>query len=719
MNTSFETSQSKPSKEKSIMKNKFIGLLFSVMIFGLGQNLQSQTLTFKLGSDLGMPGDTVTIPVTVFNFNAVSGYQGTYRWDSTLVDFVDFTSPTAGISNIVGLPGQGIIPLDAVTFTWIDFSGGTVNLPDTSVLMQLRFEIKATATPGITAVIMDSSVTAVGYSNGTSLLAPIINQGTITITNCTSTPDPSFSIVTTICQSALNPQALILGDMGGRFSVDNGATIDSLTGTLDLTTTVAGSSYTISYGFGAPCPAIATQNIQVFGPDDASFTLLDTVCVNDIDPTALLTGLAGGSFSVDNGASIDPVSGILDLATTMVGADYVITYSTNGPCPNTASQSLHVRAADDASFSLPDTICFVGTNPMAIVNGLTGGTFSIDQSASIDPQTGELFLTSTVPNSTYSVSYQTQGDCPSISNQSIFVADIGDASFSYPDTVCVSDPNPLATISGSSGGVFSVTPSGNVNPLTGELDLTGLSNNTAYTITYTLNDICQTSSQRQIVIADLIAPDSVALADLFADCDITVPVPTTMDNCAGMIMGTTPDPLSYTAQGTYVINWTFDDGNGNQTTASQNISVQDLTPPLVICKDLTVQLDGNGQAMITPAQIDNGSSDLCGINTFWLSQTNFNTSDIGQNPVTLFVTDVNGNIDSCTAIVTITTLAPPVVICQNLTIFLDATGQATISPSQIDGGSTVSNGTPQLSISQDSFDCIDVGVIGVSLMVVD
>lgn len=693
-------------------------LIFFLLISG-AQILSGQNLRFTLGNDIGLAGDTVSIPVTVDTFNQVSGYQGTIRWDSAIVEFVDISSQTTGISNIFGLPGQGIIPLDAVTFTWIDFSGGTVNLPNGSEVMRLRFEIKANAPIGITAVVMDSSVTDLGYSDGTVLIGPHVIQGSVNVNNCIPTADPSFSFSTASCLGGLDPQAMITGDFGGTFSVDDGAIIDPITGILDLSSTVASNTYVITYTVGTPCPASAVQTIQVLGPDDASFTVSDTVCVNGIDPTALITGLTGGSFSVNNGASIDPVSGTLDLATTSISTDYLITYSSNGPCPNTASQSLHISAADNASFSFPDTICFSATNPTAIINGLAGGLFSVDQGAMIDAQTGELFLTSTTPNSTYSLSYQTQGDCPSVGTQSIHIAGFGNASFGYPDTVCASGPNPLATISGSIGGVFSVTPSGNVNPLTGELDLTGLSNNTAFVITYTLNDICQTSFQRPVVLADVSAPDSVALPDLFADCDITVPAPTTMDNCAGMITGTTNDPLSYNAQGTYLINWTFDDGNGNQTTVSQNVSVQDNTPPLVLCKNLTVQLDVNGQASIVPAQIDNGSSDLCGISTLSLSQATFDFSDLGQNLVSLIVTDINGNLDSCTATVTVTNLALPVVLCQDIAIYLDSSGQASITPAQIDGGSTVSAGTPQLSINQNTFGCAAVGFNAVTLAVSD
>ena len=38
------------------------------------------------------------------------------------------------------------------------------------------------------------------------------------------------------------------------------------------------------------------------------------------------------------------------------------------------------------------------------------------------------------------------------------------------------------------------------------------------------------------------------------------------------------------------------------------------------------------------------------------------------------VTDVNGNTSTCTSIVTVQDLVPPVAICQNVTVNLDVNG---------------------------------------------
>ena len=81
---------------------------------------------------------------------------------------------------------------------------------------------------------------------------------------------------------------------------------------------------------------------------------------------------------------------------------------------------------------------------------------------------------------------------------------------------------------------------------------------------------------------DIKAPVAFAssLADVTAQCSVTsLTAPTATDNCAGTITGTTTTSFPITTQGTTVVTWTFDDGNGNTSTQTQNIIIDDTTPP--------------------------------------------------------------------------------------------------------------------------------------------
>ena len=132
------------------------------------------------------------------------------------------------------------------------------------------------------------------------------------------------------------------------------------------------------------------------------------------------------------------------------------------------------------------------------------------------------------------------------------------------------------------------------------------------------------------------------------------------------------------------------DVNGNSDSCTANVTVQDTISPVALCNDITVNLDANGQAQITASDIDAGSADNCAIASVTLDGTtgDYDCDSVGVNTVTLIVTDVNGNSDSCTANVTVQDTVPPVALCNDITVSLDANGQAVITASDIDAGST-------------------------------
>ena len=80
-----------------------------------------------------------------------------------------------------------------------------------------------------------------------------------------------------------------------------------------------------------------------------------------------------------------------------------------------------------------------------------------------------------------------------------------------------------------------------------------------------------------------------------------------------------------------------------------------------------MQLDANGTASILPGDVDDGSSDACGIATKTVTPNSFSCTNVGTNTVTLTVSDVNGN--SSTAAATVTVLVtPPAIATQPSTI---------------------------------------------------
>src|SRR5207247_1194789 len=174
-----------------------------------------------------------------------------------------------------------------------------------------------------------------------------------------------------------------------------------------------------------------------------------------------------------------------------------------------------------------------------------------------------------------------------------------------------------------------------------------------------------------------------------------------------------------TTIGTNTVTLTVTDNNGNSSTCTGTVTVVDTVAPTAVCKDITVQLDASGHATITAVQIDNGSSDACGIASLSLDKTSFDVSNVGTNLVTLTVTDNNGNTSTCTATVTVVHSVPPTAVCQNITVQLDASGHATITAVQNDNGSSDACGIASLSLDKTSFDVSNVGTNLVTLTVTD
>ncbi|UKM66538.1 HYR domain-containing protein [Flavobacteriaceae bacterium GSB9] len=193
------------------------------------------------------------------------------------------------------------------------------------------------------------------------------------------------------------------------------------------------------------------------------------------------------------------------------------------------------------------------------------------------------------------------------------------------------------------------------------------------------------------------------------------------DACGILKREVFPSELSCSDVGEKEITLVVTDVNGNSSSCNSTISVIDNIPPIALCKNATVQLDALGLGSITTADIDNGSNDACGIKNLTLDTTDFTCADIGDNMVTLTVEDNNGNTSTCTATVTVIDNIKPIVMTQNIDVYLDANGQASIVPTDVDDGSTDNCVIASYALDIDSFDCSDIAnnPIVVTLTVTD
>ena len=248
------------------------------------------------------------------------------------------------------------------------------------------------------------------------------------------------------------------------------------------------------------------------------------------------------------------------------------------------------------------------------------------------------------------------------------------------------------------------------------------------TVTLTVTDVNGLSSTctSTVTVQDNTLPTAIC-QDITVQLDATgniAIVAADIDNGSNDICGiatTTIDISAFdcTMIGANTVTLTVTDNNGNFSTCTSTVTVEDNVAPTAICNNLTVQLDGNGAASITVTDIDNGSSDACGIASTTIDITTFDCTNVGPNAVTLTVTDVNGNISTCVGTVTVEDNIAPIALCNNITIPLDGTGNATITAADIDGGSVDNCGIASTTIDISTFDCSNVGTNTVTLTVTD
>ncbi|MBK9150301.1 MAG: HYR domain-containing protein [Saprospiraceae bacterium] len=185
--------------------------------------------------------------------------------------------------------------------------------------------------------------------------------------------------------------------------------------------------------------------------------------------------------------------------------------------------------------------------------------------------------------------------------------------------------------------------------------------------------------------------------------------------------------------GTTNVIWTITDASGNSASCSVQIIVTDQEAPVANCQpNLDAVLDGDGAYQIVTTMLELGSTDNCGLTGYAISRdgVNFGPSfsvgcldidpDFGNvvNGI-LRVTDASGNTATCTTQINVLDLTRPVAICQDVTVYLDANGEAGITTADIDAGSYDNCGILSLVLSQTDFDCDNTGNNNVTLTVTD
>ncbi|NRA11406.1 MAG: gliding motility-associated C-terminal domain-containing protein, partial [Crocinitomicaceae bacterium] len=254
---------------------------------------------------------------TTITYLDVNGCQQTEVVTILLLDdpsFILTPSCDGGTATITGLSGGTFTfntpPVDAAVIDPVtgDITGGTFGT-QYDVLYTTNGACPQTSTQLVTAISQD---------------------------------DPTFALAPT-CDGAT---AVVTGLTGGTFTFTNapadGAVIDPVTG--EITGGTPGGSYDVTYTTNGACVATLDLMVVALASDDASFTMTPT-CEGGI---ATVIGLPGGTFTFNiapgDGATVDPINGIVTGGTP--GATYNIMYTTSGACPVSSVESV-------TAYSLP------------------------------------------------------------------------------------------------------------------------------------------------------------------------------------------------------------------------------------------------------------------------------------------------------------------------------------------------------------------------------
>jgi len=451
------------------------------------------------------------------------------------------------------------------------------------------------------------------------------------------------------------------------------------------------------------------------------------VAVDDsytVDEDNTLTVDAPGVLGNDSDAEGDGMTALPDTdpsnGTVVVNEDGSFTYTPDAHF--NGSDSFTYRASDGAAQSSPATVT-ITVNPMNDAPVAVNDNYSTDEDTPLDVDapgvlgndidvdgdvlsavlvddvsSGTLTLNADgsftyTPNANYngmdSFTYKANDgtDDSNVVAVTIGVSAINDAPVAVDDSYTVDEDNTLDVnapgvlandsdvdgnalsaelVAGPSSGALSLAADGSFI-YTPAVDFNGSDSFTYRASDGTLQSDLATVSITVNPVNDLpvaICQDVTKTAD--GGCQANV-APNEVDNGSsdpdGEDITLSLSPSGPYSVGATSVTLTVTDGQGASATCTAIVTVEDKVAPAVVTQDITIQLDDTGNASITAVQVDDGSSDACGIASIAVAPDAFTCANMGANTVTLTVTDVSGNVATGTATVTVEDHIKPVITC--------------------------------------------------------